>query len=89
MIKIDRVLNDFVFVDDLLVVSKSWDSHLAHLHEVFSRLKAAQLKSKTKKCKLVIKEVAFLGHKLTQDGLDKDEAIVAAMKNFLTPKQRL
>ena len=40
----------FVYIDDVLVCSKTFDEHLKHLNEIFARLCSANLKLKAKKC---------------------------------------
>ena len=57
-------LNKFVvvFVDDILVFSKSEEEHAQHLREVLKTLYDHQLKAKFSKCHFWRKEVRFLGH---------------------------
>jgi transposase InsO family protein len=74
-----------VYFDDILITSDSWLDHLNNLRSVFERCRSAGLKLKPIKCRLVAKEIGFLGHKLTADGLQKDEGKVRAMKEFPTP----
>ncbi|KAH7702725.1 pol polyprotein [Aphelenchoides avenae] len=83
----DGVLNDYVYVflDDILIVSSTWEEHLAHIREVFRRLRTAGLRLKPKKCRLVAREVQYLGHILSPDGLRMDPEKVAAVKNFPRP----
>ena len=73
------------YFDDILIVSKEWDGHLSHLRTVFDHFRQAGIKLKPNKCKLVAKEIEFLGHKLTREGLRKDELKVKAIKEFPVP----
>ena len=57
-----------VFLDDIIVYSKDFDTHLKRLHEIFSRLRAANLKFHGKKCSFFQHRVDFLGHVLTESG---------------------
>lgn len=59
-----------VYLDDIIVMGKKIDDHLQnHLQEVFKRLKDAGLRLSSKKCSLFRKEVKYLGHKVTEQGI--------------------
>jgi hypothetical protein len=51
-----------VYIDDLLIFSKTREEHLAHLRRVFERLTEAKLYVKLPKCEFMRSEVKFLGH---------------------------
>ena len=51
-----------VYLDDIIVIGTSFEDHLNNLALVFDRLRSANLKLKPSKCSLACKEVAFLGH---------------------------
>jgi hypothetical protein len=57
-----------VFIDDILVYSKSEDEHTKHLHTVLQRLRDHRLYAKLSKCDFWLKEIKFLGHTISQDG---------------------
>lgn len=57
-----------VYVDDILIFSRSFDEHLQHLAQVFDRLKNANLKLQPTKCHFAVKEVKFLGHVIYRKG---------------------
>ncbi|XP_066373057.1 uncharacterized protein [Miscanthus floridulus] len=67
-----------VFIDDILVYSATIEEHEQHLRIVLEKLRQNQLYAKFRKCKFWLKEVAFLGHILTVEGVaidpDKIEA---------------
>ena len=75
----------FVYLDDILVVSSTFEDHLSHLAELFERLRRAGLRLKPKKCLLLRKEVPYLGHVMTTSGIRPDPAKIETVKNFLTP----
>jgi len=87
----ERVMNGLigkslhVYLDDLLVLSQSWEEHLSNLRTVFERLRQAGVKLKPSKCRLVAKEIQFLGHILTSDGVKSDPSKVAAIKSYPIP----
>ncbi len=61
-----------VFLDDVLVFSKTIEEHERHLREVLGILRAEKLYAKMSKCELVRGEVDFLGHRLGRDGLGRE-----------------
>jgi hypothetical protein len=58
-----------VFIDDILVYSKSEEEHAEHLRVVLTRLRDHQLYAKFSKCEFWLKEVQFLGHVLSVEGV--------------------
>ena len=75
-----------VYLDDILVIGQSLDEHLSNLREVFSRLQRAGLRLKPTKCKLLRKEVEFLGHVVSRYGIKADPKKVTAVAEFPPPK---
>ena len=61
-----------VYIDDVIVFSKSVDEHLDHLKQVFSRLHDYNLKVKPSKCNFMHQELPFLGHIVTAKGILPD-----------------
>jgi hypothetical protein len=58
-----------IYLDDILVYSKSIDEHKILLQKVFERLQQYKLYVKAEKCSLFLQSVEFLGHTLTKDGI--------------------
>ena len=87
----DNVMRDInwkfciAYLDDVIIFSKSFDEHLTHLEEVFSRLQQAGLLVKPSKCKLVRDEVAFLGHIVCSTGVKVNPDKTAAISNQPAP----
>ena len=75
----------FIYLDDILVASKTFQDHLTHLREVFTRFRAALLRLKPKKCKLLKDKVSFLGHVVSTSGIEPDPEKTEKIKNFPTP----
>ena len=69
----NKVLNGlnfaFAYLDDIIIFSNTAEEHMKHIQIVFDRLKAAQLKLKKSKCSFFKKELYYLGHLLTTDGV--------------------
>uniref|UniRef100_A0A183CJ15 RNA-directed DNA polymerase n=1 Tax=Globodera pallida TaxID=36090 RepID=A0A183CJ15_GLOPA len=86
----DGLINDFVFIyiDDILVASESWDKHKEHLSTVFHRIREAGLKLKISKCVFSAGELPFLGHVLTSDGLKMDMDKMRPITEFPTPRSK-
>lgn len=63
--------------------SKSFEHHLQDLHQVFSRLRSANLKVNLRKCKFASQEISYLGCLITPEGLKADPAKVTAVNNPL------
>ena len=74
-----------VYLDDIIVFSRDFDSHLERLQEIFSRLRAANLKLHVKKCSLFQRRVDFLGHVLMESGIEVQTEKIQAVKNWPTP----
>ena len=75
-----------VYLDDIIVFSKSFEEHMKNLKEVFQRLKAANLKLNPKKCNFLKKEVKFLGHIVSESGVATDPNKVQSVKDWPVPK---
>ena len=58
-----------VYIDDIIIFSKTVEDHLTQLDIVYSRLKSAGLKLKPKKCNLFRKKVQYLDHVLSDEGI--------------------
>ena len=74
------------FVDDLAVISKDFDAHIAHLEKLFDRLLKHNLKLNFKKSNFAQEEISFLGHILSNKGLRPDPEKITTIKNFERPK---
>ena len=68
------------YLDDIIIFAATWEEHLARLRQVFERLRHAQLlKLGTEKCTFAAKEVSYLGHRVTSEGLLPDPTLLAAI----------
>ena len=75
-----------VYIDDLIIFSRSFDEHLLHLEQVFKRLREADVKLKPSKCHFVKPQVEYLGHTVSAEGLRPNPAKISAVKEFPIPK---
>ena len=74
-----------VYLDDILLFSPSSEDHLLLLEEVFKKLRCANLKLKPEKCNLFKKEVVYLGHLVSGDGVHPDPGNVEKVRNWRCP----
>jgi hypothetical protein len=74
-----------VFIDDILIYSKSQEEHEEHLQTVKSVLRKHQLFAKFKKCEFWLDNVAFLGHTVTKEGIAVDPGKVEVVVNWVRP----
>nr|GEU76838.1 reverse transcriptase domain-containing protein [Tanacetum cinerariifolium] len=75
-----------VFIDDILIYSKSEEEHEIHLKTILDILKKEKLYAKFSKCEFWLKEVQFLRHVVNRDGIHVDPSKVELVKNWKTPK---
>ncbi|WMV37606.1 hypothetical protein MTR67_030991 [Solanum verrucosum] len=74
-----------VFIDDILVYSKSGKEHADHLRSVLAVLGKQKLYSKFSKFEFWLKWVAFLGHVVSNEGVMVDPQMIEAVKNWVRP----
>lgn len=75
-----------VYLDDVIVFSKSFREQLDNLRQVFQRLRVSKLKLSPKKCVLFQKQVSFLGHIISSKGISTDPDKISAIKEWHVPK---
>ncbi|KAM0070969.1 putative nucleotidyltransferase, Ribonuclease H [Helianthus debilis subsp. tardiflorus] len=75
-----------VFIDDILIYSKSQEEHEHHLRLILELLQAEQLYAKFSKCDFWLREVHFLGHVVNGDGIHVDPSKVDSIKNSPAPR---
>ena len=75
-----------VFIDDIIIYSKTFKEHLKHIEEVLSRLASQGLYAKLSKCQFLMEEIEFLGHVVSKDGIKADPKKVIAIKKLPAPE---
>ncbi|KAL4016495.1 hypothetical protein IC575_024147 [Cucumis melo] len=79
----NRVFKEFldsfviVFIDDILIYSKTEAEHEEHLHQVLETLRASKLYAKFSKCEFWLRKVTFLGHVVSSEEFDRSRKIEA------------
>ena len=61
-----------LYLDDIVVFGKSLEQHFENLERVLERLSSTGLKLKPKKCKVLQKEIQFLGYLVSKEGVKTD-----------------
>lgn len=88
----DGILRDipftFVYVDDILVASHSYDEHTEHLRQLFQLLSANGLVINKSKCVFGASELDFLGHRVTTQGICPLPDRIAALRDSAAPTDR-
>ncbi|KAI6687682.1 hypothetical protein NL676_024510 [Syzygium grande] len=74
-----------VFIDDILVYSRSLEEHEVYLTEVLRTLKEHALYAKFNKCEFWLSRVGFLGHIVSRDGISVDPAKIEAITKWPRP----
>ena len=74
------------FLDDVMILGKTFEEHLENLREVLSRFRTYNLKLKPKKCSFFKKKVKFLGRVVGEDTVEVDPESISAVKDWPTPK---
>ena len=75
-----------VFIDNILVYSKTLEDHVVHLRSVLETLRQHHFYAKLSRCEFWMEQVAFLGHVLTGDGLSVDPEKIVKVKEWHVPR---
>ncbi|GJZ10368.1 putative reverse transcriptase domain-containing protein [Tanacetum coccineum] len=75
-----------VFIDDILIYSKSEEEHEVNLKTILDLLKKEKLYAKFLKCEFWLQKVQYLGHVVNRDGIYMDPSKVESVKNWKTPE---
>ena len=74
-----------VYLDDIVVFSKTLEEHLQRLEMVLQRLVDTGLKLKPSKCRMLQRRIVFLGHVVTEDGVSTDPAKTEQISKWPRP----
>ena len=75
-----------VFIDDILVYSETEEKHDEHLRIVLQVLREKELYAKFSKCEFWLREVTFLGHVVSADGIKVDPRKIEAILEWKPPR---
>ncbi|KAL8586473.1 hypothetical protein ACOMHN_050068 [Nucella lapillus] len=75
-----------VYLDDLLVYSKTFEEHLAHLDRLLAKIIDSGLKLRVEKCQFLRRQVTYLGHTISAEGVSCEDSKVDVVREWPVPK---
>lgn len=76
-----------VYLDDVVIYSPTFEQHLIDLEKIFQTLKSANLTLKASKCQFCRREMKYLGHVITSNGIKPDPDLIKSVTNFPQPRK--
>ena len=76
----------WLYLDDIIVASKTFSEHLDRLNNVFQRLADAGLKLKPSKCNFFQEEIKYLGHLISKEGIRTDSSKIETLRKWPVPR---
>jgi len=77
-----------IYVDDILIFSRSFDQHMDHLDTVLNKLTSAGFTINVRKCSVCKQEITFLGHIVSKKKLMPDPQRIETMLNYPAPRNQ-
>ena len=77
-----------VYLDDVIVLGQTFDEHLRNLESIFRRLREAGLRLKPSKCSLFQREVLYLGHVISREGIAADPTKIEKVATWIAPHSK-
>lgn len=78
-----------VYLDDLLIFSKTLEEHIQHVEAVLAQLQRVKLYCRLGKCQFFQHQVPYLGHVVSAKGIEVDQSKVQVIKQWPAPNTRL
>jgi transposase InsO family protein len=75
----------FIYLDDVIIFSRSYEEHLDRLQQVFDRLRATGFKLSPKKCSFFKRKVKYVGHIVSGEGVEPDPEKIERVRSWPTP----
>ena len=84
----EDIIGKFVYcyIDDIIIFSSDYFSHVEHIKEVLSRLRNSNLVATLEKCEFFVPYIDFLGHRISAEGINMDPSKVSSILNWPVPK---
>ena len=79
--------NSFVviYMDDILIFSRSWEGHLQHIQQVLNTLRQHQLYANLEKCSFGMTQIQYLSYIVDEHGVHVDPAKIQVIRDWPTP----
>ena len=74
-----------IYLDDIIIFSQTPEEHIKRLRGVFAKLASAGLKLKPSKCEFFKKRITYLGHVVSENGIESDPRKTEAVRNWPQP----
>ena len=78
----------FVYMDDIVLYANSIEEHSEKLRKLLARLQNAGLTLQPEKCRFLQREITYLGHNISSEGVKPDPEKIRAVKSFPIPKNK-
>lgn len=78
----------FVYMDDIVIYADSLEEHARKLRTLLARLQNSGLTLQPEKCRFLQREISYLGHVITREGVKPDPGKIRAVKQFPVPKTK-
>ena len=75
----------FIYLDDLIIFSKTFEEHIERLDKVFARIRQEGLKLSPSKCEFMKSRVKYVGHIFSEAGIEPDPSKIEKVKNWPRP----
>ncbi|UYV81700.1 hypothetical protein LAZ67_20002038, partial [Cordylochernes scorpioides] len=75
-----------VYLDDIIVMGKSFEEHLINLERVLQKIRGARLKLNPRKCKPFKEKVRYLGHVISRQGIQTDPDRTETVRQWPVPR---
>jgi transposase InsO family protein len=75
-----------VYLDDILIFSRTFDEHKQHLHEILSLLSTAKFQVNPEKCTIATREINFLSHTINEHGIKPNGDKIKAILDLPSPR---
>ncbi|KII62529.1 Retrovirus-related Pol polyprotein [Thelohanellus kitauei] len=82
---LSNIKNTCCYLDDVIIFSPDWNSHLSDVRQALRVITAAGLKLRKDKCQFGMKQIDFLGHKISKMGISVDPDRTSCFKSWRTP----
>ena len=71
-----------IYLDDIIVFSKTPEEHIERLRGVFEKLSAARLRLEPSKCEFFKSKITYLGHIVSKDGIETEKKKITAIQEW-------
>ena len=75
-----------IYLDDIIIINKSFEKHLSRLEAVFQRFYEANLKLKASECHFMKEKIRYLGHIVSRNGISTNPEKISVVKDGQFPR---